>query len=328
MPVTSTRNSIARGALILGSLALVALVAELGLRVTWTEPWWEKLQADPTEPELDRFPVGRFQLPLRKPPEAEPKPDGTYRILVLGDSFTYAQGVDEELGFVRRLETMLNARRPLPGIERYEVYNGGIPGSLTPAWHALLAHLGGHYQPDQVLAVFFLRDGVAGVKTADQIDGIRQQMRRIAQTSAAYRRSYLVRFALDRIERQRLSSRYLERIRMAYVGPDADRGEWWRARTELLWMRRESERLGARFALAVFPMLYELGDDYPLAEVCDAIEGFAHEHEIPVFSLLPSFRGRDAPDLWVSAYDQHPNSEGHRIAAEALYPFVVSQLAE
>jgi len=73
-------------------------------------------------------------------------------------------------------------------------------------------------------------------------------------------------------------------------------------------------------------MLYRLDGGYPLSEVVDSITAFADEKGIPVLSLLPAFRGRDAPDLWLSPFDQHPNARAHAIAAEALWPFLEEQV--
>jgi len=332
---SSSTARLARFGLLLASLGLVAVVAEITIRATWKQPWWEQIRAEQTwgsedadraRNEPTRFRVGPYDLPLRGAPAADPKSPATHRTLFLGDSFTYGLAVDPPATFVGRIEARLNETRPLPGIEHYEVYNGGIPGSLTPAWHALLAAFGRTYQPDLVVAVFFLRDGVAGVTTLGQIDAIRDQMQRLARESFAYRHSYLFRFVRARYEQRALSARYLARLRAGYLGSEAEQAEWWRARIELLWLRRESHRLGARFALVVFPMLYRLDDDYPLADVVDAVTGFAADEEIPVFSLLPAFRGLHAPDLWLSPFDQHPNARAHAIAAEALWPFIEQQI--
>jgi len=308
------------------SLAVVALVAEVGLRSTWRQPWWEQLRQEQTDEVLTVFEVGTMRLPLRSAPVAPPKERGEYRILFLGDSFTYGLGVDAADSFVGRIDALLNERRPKPGVTRYRVFNGGIPGSLTVAWSGLLFDFGEAFQPDLVVAVFFLRDGVAGVTTDHPIKQIRAAMQRLEETSWAYRRVHLVRWLYGRRALHSLSERYLGQLRDSYLGDEADHGEWWRARSELLRMRSRSRRLGADFSMVVFPMLFQLGDDYPLADVCAEIERFARERDMPVFSLLPTFRGMDGPELWISAFDQHPNEEAHRIAADALYPFVEQRI--
>jgi hypothetical protein len=39
-------------------------------------------------------------------------------------------------------------------------------------------------------------------------------------------------------------------------------------------------------------------------------------------SLLSTYLGRDAPSLWVSTFNQHPNEHGHALAAESIYGFL------
>src|SRR5580765_3181920 len=61
---------------------------------------------------------------LRSPEVAVPKPDDTFRILLLGDSFTFGMRVaDDEQIFARRLELHLRERYPS---RRIEVVNGGV----------------------------------------------------------------------------------------------------------------------------------------------------------------------------------------------------------
>ena len=55
------------------------------------------------------------------------RPVGTRRIVVLGDSFTFGQGVDDETLFTTQLERRLNGRNG----GRYEVINAGVPGYGT-----------------------------------------------------------------------------------------------------------------------------------------------------------------------------------------------------
>jgi hypothetical protein len=56
------------------------------------------------------------------------------------------------------------------------------------------------------------------------------------------------------------------------------------------------------------------------------IERFASEAGGPLHSPTPAFEGRSASELGVHPSDQHANAEGHRIAAEALLPWLESRL--
>jgi lysophospholipase L1-like esterase len=69
------------------------------------------------------------------------RPVGTRRIIALGDSFTFGQGVDDETLFTTQLERRLNGRNG----GRYEVINAGVPGYGTAQELILmrrLAHAG------------------------------------------------------------------------------------------------------------------------------------------------------------------------------------------
>lgn len=61
---------------------------------------------------------------LRNPEVVSTKPSGTYRVLALGDSFTFGWGVREEETWVRIVEQKLNEK---PG-RRIEIVNAGAPG--------------------------------------------------------------------------------------------------------------------------------------------------------------------------------------------------------
>jgi lysophospholipase L1-like esterase len=68
-------------------------------------------------------------------------------------------------------------------------------------------------------------------------------------------------------------------------------------------------------------------DDYRYFDIEREIERFAEEEGIPVASLTSGFLGRDAESLWVASNDQHPNEEGHRIAADTLYPHIQAMIS-
>ena len=74
--------------------------------------------------------------------------------------------------------------------------------------------------------------------------------------------------------------------------------------------------------MVIFPILVQLNRDYPFKGICEVINTFGIENDIPTHSLLPVFMGKHGPSLWVSGYDQHPNEQGHLIAANSIVPFL------
>src|SRR5690242_3016135 len=103
---------------------------------------------------------------FRGPELPGPKAPGVYRIVVLGDSFTWGYGVRERQGYPARLEHRLNRRLAARGDgRRVEVVNLGIPGTgpRDYLWH--LEHTGLALAPDLVLVGVFAND----VNDVDQL---------------------------------------------------------------------------------------------------------------------------------------------------------------
>ncbi|MFH0946953.1 MAG: SGNH/GDSL hydrolase family protein [Planctomycetota bacterium] len=315
---------------VLFSVLIACLLLEAGFRLIRTEPWYERVAQAQKRAEGVRYPVGDLaSIQLRKMPPRTPKAPGTYRILFLGDSFTYGSGVEDgSKVFVDLVAQRLNSGAKRPGIRKYETFNGGMPGSMTRHWVQLLKKMANSFQPDMVVGVFFLRDGAdPEITSVHLVREIEEGMNRLAERSLLYRYSHMYRFFRQRSEFKTVSREYLDAIQRAYVGAPEQTREWQLARENLLWIRQQALLSGSRFAMIVFPVLLDLDEDYPLRGVCDILQRFCELNEIPVLSLLPAFMNRDASELWVSLYDQHPNEEGHAIAAEAVLPFLESLLA-
>jgi hypothetical protein len=305
-------------------LLLAAALVELGFRLGASEPWYLALPEEQAEVVPEQS-IGRQRFGTRPAPKPSPKQPGAYRILFLGDSFTYGSGVaDVARVFPSLVVAKLNELGAGPAERTYELFNGGIPGSLTDRWVRLFQAAVEPLDPDLVVAVFFLRDGTKGVGgSGDLIRGIGARMDELSRTSWLFRNSHAYRFFRERSARRELSREYLGGMRAAYLGTPEETGEWRNAQANLLAIRDEIERRGGAFALVVFPLLFELGADHPLADVCAEVERFARASGMRVHSLLPAFLGLDAAGLWVSPLDQHPNERAHALAADSITEFLL-----
>ena len=81
------------------------------------------------------------------------KPPDTYRIAVLGDSFTLGAHVDEDETFTAVMERSLARCSGLPG--RVEAINFGVTGYGTAQQLLTFRHQAFHYRPDAVLLAMF-----------------------------------------------------------------------------------------------------------------------------------------------------------------------------
>ena len=154
----------------IGILALVGVLLLVGLELAARAlHWWPDPFFQPDErfgyfhiPGAEGWWVnaevpGEFQTPvrinakgLRDREYPYEKPEGTYRVLVLGDSFADALEVPLEDSFQEVLEVYLNERLDRP----VEVINGGVWGYGNDQELLFYRLEGRKYQPDLVLLAF------------------------------------------------------------------------------------------------------------------------------------------------------------------------------
>ena len=85
------------------------------------------------------------------------KPKGTYRIITLGDSFTFGQYISTPNNYSELLEEMLNKTLRCRSINRFEVINLGVPGYDIQYSVERFKVRGQKYYPNLVL--WLLQDG-------------------------------------------------------------------------------------------------------------------------------------------------------------------------
>lgn len=84
-----------------------------------------------------------------------PKPKQTFRIMVLGDSFTWGAGLSESEMYTNKLDSMLKKHFP---DNKIEVLNCALAGSPTIKERDILRHLKDTVQPDLILVGFCSND--------------------------------------------------------------------------------------------------------------------------------------------------------------------------
>ncbi|MFN8523545.1 MAG: SGNH/GDSL hydrolase family protein [Chloroflexota bacterium] len=96
------------------------------------------------------------------------KPPGTFRILLLGDSFVEAVQVRESERFADQLAAVLNQTART---DRVEIIDGSCGGWGTAQELLYLQHEGWRYQPDLVLLVAYIGNDVANNSLELELDG-------------------------------------------------------------------------------------------------------------------------------------------------------------
>lgn len=252
---------------------------------------------------------------LRDPERPLAKPPGEWRMLALGDSFTFGNGVPDDSTVARTLERALTRRRGPP----VEVINAGRPGYNTIQERALLDTLGLRFQPDLVLLQYVLND--PEYSSAGYPRLVPRWMAPLFRSSVAYAAlsaaAYYVEVALH------WRPDWYEHVHRIFD----ERSAGWRRHVEALQgIVSDSRAAGVPVAIVVWPLaipVRDLTNDAFGRERQQALRA-ARATGVPVLDLMPIFARDRYGDFALSDWDPHPNSDSYRRASAAILAFLDS----
>lgn len=270
------------------------------------------------------------------------KPPGTFRILVLGDSFMEANQVPFEESFPALLEARLG--RPV------EVINCSVSGWGTDDELTYLMRYGFQFQPDVVLLAMTLHNDLQD-NLAEEFhsfaDGILEEIAKhdmpswdysilqVKEFLASHSHLYQLvlrskRFSWMQQEGNRLSS-HVASLLVKEPSEEVRRG-WDMTRQLLRKMKRETEKQGATLVMFTIPLWVQVSDErlrhfleehkMSAGEVMldlpqRTLRTIGQEEDVEVIDLLDEFRqvGQQGPMNLYLAQDGHWTASGHRLAA-------------
>ena len=238
----------------------------------------------------------------------EPPAPGRPSVLVVGDSFTFGEGVQLEETFTARLERAFAVRPNVPAF-----VNAGVPGYGTVEEAARLPSLLDRYEPKAVLLVAIPNDAIPLQEAAGATDLVN------AQENDAPPPLRVVELARHVLGRAAADQSVEEWYASYYFGERASR--WEDAKKALQSMAAACRERKIPFGVAMFPLLYRLRDR-PFARIHGAYEAACAEMGVPFIDLTPALAVESDRALWVHPTDHHPDARAHELAAEALKPFV------
>ncbi len=322
-------------ALVAASLALCFVVLEIVFRLLAPSQAPGTTYGRPVARNADGFRDHAFAMP---------KPAGTYRILVLGDSFTWGVGLDVEETVPKLLEAELAGQAAGP----VEVVNASQSGTNTVEQWMLLRERGMKYQPDLVLLLYNLNDieyiphlspepyedkAPTPVVEIDPGEDLTQYSRERGLRGFILRierHSVFVRFLVPRVGTLLRRMGLIESVEFSWVeklfqGYTDDNPGWLESKRALREIAALCRAAGCRFVVGVYPLFVEL-DQYKGKHVHRTIVDFCREDGIRAVDLLPVFEHTRAQSHWINFLDSHPNAAAHRAVAAALLPVVREQM--
>jgi hypothetical protein len=274
------------------------------------------------------------------------KPEGTFRILVLGDSFVEALQVPFDKSFPMVLESELRAS----GVEGVEVLNAAVSGWGTDDQLKYLKQYGLHFNPDLILVGMTLHNDVFDnmqERFHEWIDGQLVERwtslpfleHKILVTKAfMMSRSHLYALLLKfrRMGSNRAVANQLQHHAaelFARTPPERLKHGWQITFGLLRTIVQTGAEAGARTAIFVVPLSFQLtdaefvrvtGSGSPSRVLPDQpqrlMNAWGTRENVEVIDLLPEMRawtGRRGSGLYLAG-DGHWSEEGHRVAAAAV----------
>lgn len=105
-------------------------------------------------------------------------------------------------------------------------------------------------------------------------------------------------------------------------------GNPWRLMSaEIEDVHLDCQKSGADFRVVIFPFLHNLGPSYPFRETHQQIAKFCESKGIQVLDLEPFLTPSAEKGLTVNRFDAHPNELAHKLAAEAMLKKLLTDFA-
>lgn len=314
------RRRAAAARLLLGIATTSALLlAALGAAELWLRRHPERVGGGGGgNPALATLYEGLYRynaLGLRGPEVAPVPKDGTVRVLAVGDSFTFGQGVAEEHTWPARLERLLADRRDAAG-PAVEVVNAGRAGLDTRGELQWLEEHGAALRPDLVIVQFFVNDVIVhrriGAPPPSRVAAVLSAARRHVWTLFVLRERFdglLAGLGEGRVAPPDWRAVFARGVRRG--------GPGWRDCAAAL------DELGAWATAADVPVLVVLyphpGPPHPGTRVVhEAVAERARAAGLAVLDLEGGLRTVPLSEHFAHDYDHHPSPALHARAAELV----------
>jgi len=251
------------------------------------------------------------------------KPEGHYRIVVLGDSITAGVGVsDLDSVFTRRLEELLNAGG---GERTFEVINLAVGGYHTLQEAETLRVTGLRYRPDHVVVAFCVND-IAWDADGQVLEDLRRLLPPGQQSvvlngwrSGGWTRGLVSRSRLGFFLYHRMSSlepilelEWRRESRSGQVGTPL--------RVGLQQLATLSDQGGFGCQVFLVPAFDRHFEAYAHADLHERVIEAAEAHRgLTVVDLLEGFADQEVEAVELSEDGLHPNRKGHEILATLVH---------
>ena len=256
-----------------------------------------------------------YEYPQQKGPDE-------FRILVLGDSFSEGTSVDFEDTYPKRLERYLNYSGNKNGVI-YQVINLSKGGRSTPLEAKLIKRYVRYFNPDMVMLGYCLNDAEDSDNAASLLH-LREEcyyyhfQKPDGWGGFLYNHSAVARLIFRRIFAYNSHRGYKRYYQKLY---ESNYSGWQKCQEALSELGNFSRSSNMPLVVLIFPLFsFDIGDDYPFADIHASIRNVLKKAGLPCIDLLSHYKNIDHIQLEVyPEVDPHPSEIAHRIAAEVIF---------
>lgn len=285
------------------------------------------------------------------------KKENTFRILVLGDSFTFGAGVEMEDTYPKQLEKNLRLKNK---DKRYEVINAGVIGYGTDAEFYYLEEWGFKLKPDLVIVGFYIQNDIEDVMIGalneytvkdGYLFDLYKHNKREKKKNFLKKHSRAYEFIMDRVDNlltkigvKKNSPGNLElpldmKFYLKKYPPELEKAMD-KTKGFLKGIDSLAKQLGGKTLICLIPDKNQIWEgfwikelrrykenlaEYSMTRINDELANFAKENKISLFDLLSSQQEYEKEVDIFLPQDPHWNKEGHKFVAETIYEFLVSK---
>jgi len=240
------------------------------------------------------------------------KPEGIFRVLVLGDSQTFGHGIkDLKDTWVKKLEAKLQKEGRNASIE---VLNISGPGWNSDTYLYELFKNGFKFNPDLVILAYAHND----IPFPTSVN-CNSSDRKITPSINIFKSSKLASFIDFRINRllEKVGEKpsYFDCLNQAYGSMGWEMNKFY---LDIMGLALSIKKV--HFMVTVIPIIHQLDDNYPLIGAHKKLKEFSRQRRIEFLDFYEKgFKNIDAGHLKISKTNDHLNQRASDITANTLF---------
>lgn len=242
----------------------------------------------------------------------------TFRVAIVGDSFSFGPDLQFDDTYAKRLERMFQLNGES---KRVEVLNFGTPGAGTAA-EVELTNKALAFHPDLLILEITLNDPQER-PIQDEPPEVRARFGAYAPQSKLMQlldHSRVIHMIASLLHNTASVSAYIDYHKNLFN----DERLFSNFTSNIARINNIATTSSTKFAVFVMPLFdFPLNQSYPFSAVHQKLTDFFKQQAIPFLDVLPAFIGMDNKRLQTRpGEDSHPNEIAHRVTAEALYKWL------